>query len=103
VPRQGTPLFEEVEKGNLHLSSPHERLQELAVMIEGLDVTSKVCFDHAMNSWMDSEGGLLFRQDYEGYQFPDEKPVVMERIREGLAVDESSHLHVRRLMARPSL
>ena len=103
VPRPGTPLFDEVQQGRLHLSSPHERLEELALMIGGLEVDSKVCFDHAMNSWSDHRGGLLFRQDYEGYQFPDEKPLLLERIREGLTVSESEHVHVRELMAAQSL
>ncbi|MDD5177069.1 MAG: radical SAM protein [Sterolibacterium sp.] len=103
VPRPGTPLFEDVAKGRMCLSSPHERLEELAWMIGNLDVTSRVCFDHAMNSWVDHRGGLLFRQDYEGYRFPDEKPLVLERIREGLAIEESRHGHVRKLMAVPSL
>lgn len=103
VPRPGTPLFEEVAQDRLQLSSPHERLEELALMIGGLEVTSKVCFDHAMNAWADRGGGLLFRQGYEGYQFPEEKPLLLERIREGLAVDESMHVHARRLMAAASL
>jgi len=103
VPRPGTPLFDDVAQGRLHVSSPHERLEELAGMIGGLEVNSKVCFDHAMNSWTERRGGLLFRQDYEGYRFPDEKPLVMERIREGLAVEESKHVHVRELMAAQSL
>lgn len=103
VPRPGTPLFEEVAQGRLRLSSPHERLKELAWMIGGLDVTSRVCFDHAMNAWVDRRGGLLLRQDYEGYRFPHEKPLVLERIREGLAVEESKHVHVRELMAAQSL
>ncbi len=103
VPRQGTPLYEDVAQGRLRLSSPHERLEELALMIGGLDITSRVCFDHAMNAWSDRRGGLLFRQDYEGYQFPDEKPLVLERIREGLAVAESRHVHARELMSMQSL
>ena len=103
VPRPGTPLFEEVAQGRLPLSSPHERLEELAWMIGGLEVTSRVCFDHSMNAWADLQGGLLFRRDYEGYRFPDEKPLVLERIREGLAVEESMHVHVRDLMAAQSL
>lgn len=103
VPRPGTPLFEEVEQGGLRLSSPHERLQELELMIGGLDVTSRICFDHAMNSWVDRSGRLLFRQDYEGYQFPDEKPLLMERICEGLSVEEAMHTDVRKLMAMNSL
>jgi len=103
VPRRGTPLYDEVAEARLHLSSPHERLEELALMIGGLEVSSKVCFDHAMNAWADRRGGLLFRQDYEGYQFPEEKPLLLERIREGLSVDESKHVHARRLMAVHSL
>ena len=103
VPRPGTPLFEDVAQGRLCLSSPHERLEELAMMIARLDVTSRVCFDHAMNAWADRRGCLLFRQDYEGYRFPEEKPLVLERIREGLAVEESMHVHVRELMAVQSL
>ena len=103
VPRPGTPLHDAVAQGRLHLSSPHERLEELALMIGGLKVRSKVCFDHAMNAWADRRGGLLFRQDYEGYRFPEEKPLLLERIREGLAVAESMHIHARQLMAVPSL
>ena len=103
VPRPETPLYEEVAQDRLHLSSPHERLEELAWMIERLEVTSRVCFDHSMNAWADRRGGLLFRRDYEGYQFPDEKPLVMERIREGLAARESTHVHVSRLMTVKSL
>ena len=103
VPRPGTPLHDAVAQGRLHLSSPHERLEELALMIGGLEVRSKVCFDHAMNAWADRRGGLLFRQDYEGYRFPEEKPLLLERIREGLAVAESMHIHARQLMAVPSL
>lgn len=103
VPRQGTPLFEDVVHGRLLLSSPHERLEELAWMIGRLDVTSRVCFDHMMNSWVNQQGRPLFRMDYEGYQFPDEKPLVLERIEEGLAVDESRHGHARELMGLHSL
>jgi hypothetical protein len=103
VPRPGTPLYDEIAQGRLSLSSPHERLQELECMVAGLEVSSKVCFDHAMNAWADRRGGLLFRQDYEGYRFPQEKPLLLERIREGLSVDESVHVSARQLMATQTL
>jgi len=103
VPREGTPIFEDYKQGRLHLSSPHERLEELAVMIGALEVTAKVCFDHAMNSWSDRRGGHLFHQDYEGYQFPEEKQLVLERIHEGLTVAESRHVDVKDLMSMASL
>ena len=103
VPRQGTEIFEDYEQGRLHISSPHERLEELRVMIEKLNVTSRVCFDHNMNSWTNRQGGLLFHMDYEGYKFPEEKPHVLELIREGLSVDESRHINIKELIAMGSL
>jgi len=103
VPRQGTEIFEDYKQGRLHISSPHERLEELRVMIEKLNVTSRVCFDHNMNSWTNRQGGLLFHMDYEGYKFPEEKPHVLELIREGLAVDESRHIDIKELIAMGSL
>jgi len=103
VPRIGTPIHDEYEREGIHLSSPHERLEEVQLMVTNLDVTSKVCFDHAMNSWTDRRGGLLFRQDYEGYQFPDEKQLLLDRIHEGLDVDESTQMHVRDVIGIRSL
>ena len=72
-------------------------------MIEALNVTFRVCFDHSMNSWTNSHGGLLFHQDYEGYKFPEEKPLVLKLIREGLSIDESKHIDVKELIAMGSL
>jgi len=103
VPRQGTEIFEDYEQGRLHISSPHERLQELNVMIENLQVTSRVCFDHNMNSWSNKNGGLLFSQSYEGYKFPEEKQVVLDLIREGLSIHESRHIDIKELIAMGSL
>ena len=103
VPRRGTPISEDYKQGKLKLSSPHERLEELRLTIEGLNVTSRVCFDHSMNAWTNRRGGLLFHQDYEGYKFPEEKPLVLELIREGLFIDESKHLDVIDLVAMETL
>lgn len=103
VPRRGTPIYEDYEQGRLKLTSPHERLEELRLMIEGLHVTSRICFDHSMNSWTNRSGDLLFHQGYEGYKFPEEKPLVLELIREGLFIDESKHLDVKDLIAMENL
>ncbi|MGV8058534.1 MAG: radical SAM protein [Smithellaceae bacterium] len=103
VPRCGTPIYEDYEQGRLHISSPHERLEELRVMIERLNVTSRVCFDHNMNSWINKRGGLLFHQDYEGYKLPEEKPLLLELIGEGLSIDESRHVNIKDLISMSSL
>ena len=92
VPRPNTPLFDEYQRGELQISSPHERLRELKIMIGALIVTSRVCFDHMMNGWRTESGELLFKQDYEGYKFPEEKQRVLELIEEGLRVSESIHI-----------
>ncbi len=83
-PIPGTPLQERIAAGEIKLLSADEQLTELKLMMQNLEVTSKVCFDHAANYWLNRHGGLLFTQSYEGYQFPDEKKRVLELIEEGL-------------------
>jgi len=95
VPNPLTPLFNEISKGEFKLLSPHECLKEIKIMVEDLDVTGKVCFDHAMNYWSSKAGGHLFTQSYEGYKFPEEKETVLELIEEGLKIEESVHERVR--------
>jgi radical SAM superfamily enzyme YgiQ (UPF0313 family) len=83
-PIPGTRLDEAMSQGQFHLLSADEQLTELKLMMENLDVNSKVCFDHAGNYWLNRHGGLLFSQSYEGYKFPEEKSRVLELIDEGL-------------------
>jgi radical SAM superfamily enzyme YgiQ (UPF0313 family) len=89
-PWPGTPIHDEYEKGTLTRLSPGEELIELKLLIETLDVTSKVCFDHAGNDWVNRNGRLLFTQSYEGYKFPAEKPRVLELIEEGIEAQQGS-------------
>jgi radical SAM superfamily enzyme YgiQ (UPF0313 family) len=97
VPGPGTPLYDEYTKGNFQLSSPHERLREIRTLVENLNVQSRLCFDHFLNSWYRdrSRRYTLFKQDYEGYKLPEEKKKVLELIEEGLKIDESVHIHVK--------
>jgi hypothetical protein len=97
VPGPGTPLYDEYTKGNFQLSSPHERLQEIRLLVENLNVHSRLCFDHFLNSWYRdrSRRYTLFKQDYEGYKLPEEKVKVLDLIEEGLKIDESVHIHVK--------
>ena len=83
-PQPGTPIYEWEESGQFEMLSPDEHLSELKLMIAELNVTSKVCFDHAGNYWRNSNGGLMLSHSYEGYQFPEEKPRVLELIEDGL-------------------
>ena len=82
-----------------------ERLRELRTLIQNLEVTSRVCFDHFLNVWY-HEGPprrTLFTQDYNGYKFPEQKEEVLELIEEGLRLDESLHLHVKDMIELRSL
>jgi radical SAM superfamily enzyme YgiQ (UPF0313 family) len=83
-PIPGTPLYDALVKNEFQMLSAEEQLLELKWMMEELDVTSKVCFDHTGNYWKNRHGGLLFTHSYEGYKFPEEKPKVLEAIAEGL-------------------
>lgn len=84
-PLPGTPMHEQMSTGEYQLLSADEQLMELKLMMEQLNVTSKVCFDHVGNYWQNRHGGLLFSQSYEGYKFPEEKTRVLELIDEGLS------------------
>jgi radical SAM superfamily enzyme YgiQ (UPF0313 family) len=84
-PIPGTPLAEQANDENFQVLSAKEELLEIRKMVETLEVTSKVCFDHAGNYWKDRRGSLIFSHSYEGYQFPEQKPEVLARIEEGLA------------------
>ena len=86
-PAPNTPLSDRYEQGEFTRQSPREQLSELKIMMENLDLTSRVCFDHAGNYWRDRNGGLLFSQSYEGYKFPEEKQRVLDLIEEGLAAN----------------
>ncbi len=89
-PAPGTPIFEDNEDGAFQTLTGEEQLMELKVMIGALEVTSKVCFDHAGNYWRNRKGRLLFTQDYEGYRFPAEKPRVLALIDEGLEAQKTA-------------
>jgi radical SAM superfamily enzyme YgiQ (UPF0313 family) len=92
-PLPGSPLFEAHGRGELQVLSPQDQLMELKLTMEALNVTSKVCFDHAGNYWRGNRGGLLFTQSYEGYKFPEQKERVLELIREGMdVVQQRPHL-----------
>jgi len=87
-PIPGTPLHQQVQAGDITLLTAREQLEELKIMIQDLEVTGKVCFDHAMNYWQRPGGGLLLTHDYEGYKFPEEKPRLLALIEEGLDFDQ---------------
>jgi radical SAM superfamily enzyme YgiQ (UPF0313 family) len=97
VPSANTPLLEAYRNGEFEMMSPHELLREIKLMIENLEVTSGVCFDHANNTLYRSGNTLipLMKQDYDGYKFPDEKEAVLERIDKALGLDERIFVDLR--------
>ena len=93
VPRRGTPIFEEYEKGDLRLLSPHDILTEIGMLVNDLTVTSSICFDHAMNPSFRTDLGIvpLLDQAYEGYKLPDRKEEILGILAKGLAAEESKY------------
>ncbi len=96
----GVPLYQDYERGGLKLSSPHERLQELKILVENLNVTGRLCFDHFLNAWYrdSSRTHTLFSQDYNGYKLPEQKAEILRLIDMGLELEESVHLHYKDIM-----
>lgn len=98
IPRPNTELYDAYKRRQLQLSSPHERLREIRTLMKSLNVRSRICFDHMINSWRKRNGEPLFKLDYNGYQFPDQKSEVLELIDEGLKEDESIHISVEEMI-----
>lgn len=100
VPRKDSPLFEESQKGEFQQLSPYEELREIQMLIKNLNVTSRVCFDHYINPAYKTELGYvwLFKQDHDGYKFPEEKDLVLKLIERGLKVDETFYTRAEELM-----
>ncbi|WP_299981102.1 hypothetical protein [Desulfobacula sp.] len=57
---------------------------EIRQTLEALNVTSKVCFDHAGNYWTAPNGRLLLSQSYEGYKFPEKKQNLLGLLKKGI-------------------
>lgn len=104
-PRVNTPLYDEYQKGELQLSSPHERLREVKTLVENLDVTSRLVFDHMLNPSYRSNGNIipLFKQDYDGYKMPEEKEKLLKIIDYGLGMDEARFIRAEDFIGLPSL
>ena len=103
VPRPSTPLFDAYQRGEFELTSPHERLWELKLMVESLEISGRLCFDHLVNWQFKHRKGWLFRQDYEGYKFPEQKQRVLDLIETGLEIDESHYVWAKDLISLPHL
>jgi radical SAM superfamily enzyme YgiQ (UPF0313 family) len=99
VPVAGTPLLDAYQRGEFQVTSPHERLQEIKLMIENLKVTSRVCFTHPFNASHRSGRTLvpLMKQDFAGYKFPEEKGLVLELLDKGLQLDEKLFFDLRHM------
>ncbi len=80
----GTPIQEELTSGDYELLSPEGQLIEIKHLVDALNFTGKLCFDHAGNHWTDETGQHIFSMDYEGYSFPKEKKEVLRLINKGL-------------------
>ncbi|MEM2978210.1 MAG: radical SAM protein [Candidatus Hadarchaeales archaeon] len=94
VPLRGTPLFQEWREGSFRLQSPHGELRELKLLVEELEFSGRLCFDHFANPFYLTPGGprWVFDQSYSGYRFPAEKDEVLRRIEEGLEREETLYV-----------
>jgi radical SAM superfamily enzyme YgiQ (UPF0313 family) len=94
VPLRGTPLSQECREGGFRLQSPHGELRELKVLVEELEFSGRLCFDHFANPFYLTPRGprWVLKQDYGGYLFPGEKEEVLKRIEEALEREEALYV-----------
>lgn len=105
VPLRGTPLFEEWRGGSFRLQTPHGELRELRLLVEELEFSGRLCFDHFANPFYLTPSGprWVFDQGYGGYRFPEEKDEVLRRIEEGLEREETLYVSSASLSALETL
>jgi radical SAM superfamily enzyme YgiQ (UPF0313 family) len=103
VPRNETPMYEEWRKGEFKVLTPHQLLREIGEVIANLNAQSAVCFDHFVNPRfkLGSKYFPLFKSDFDGYKLPEEKPEVLELVKKGLRIEETSYLHIEDMVDRP--
>jgi len=76
VPAQGTPLFDEYEQGKFTLMTAHQCLEEIKILVENLQGSTRLVSDHISN-YADVSGTL-----------PKDKATILARIDACLATDE---------------
>ncbi len=78
VPKINTPLLEDVNRGVFQMLGPHEVLEETAMLVKNLSVSSRLVSDHYTN-YINIEGKL-----------PEEKDKLLEKIKTAMKMDESA-------------
>jgi radical SAM superfamily enzyme YgiQ (UPF0313 family) len=58
TPVPGTPLFDDVQAGRFELPTPHELLDELAVLVGGLELSGAVFRSNHASNWLPLGGRL---------------------------------------------
>ena len=87
TPRPGTIFYGNASQNDHGPMSPGDQLLEIRQTLEALDVTSRICFDHAGNYWSGQDGRLLLSQSYEGYPFPEKKQQILALLEKGIQYD----------------
>ncbi|MBW2576111.1 MAG: radical SAM protein [Deltaproteobacteria bacterium] len=78
VPKINTPILDEIQDGSFEMLTPHEVLQETALLIKNIQVSSCLTSDHYTN-YINLEGRL-----------PESKNRLLEKINGALKKDEKS-------------
>ncbi len=100
IPRIGTPMYEEWMEGRFKLLSPHGLLKEMRLLVDKLNFSGRLCFDHMRNPSYRIDGGYvsLFSQSYEGYVFPEQKQTVLNLLDKGFSIPEKDFLKIEELI-----
>lgn len=89
VPLPGTPVYEWYMSDEFQLLTPHEALREALRIVEKLEVSSVVCFDHVSNPY-----------PVQDAKFPEEKRRLIQDLKLALTLDRRQLTDVRDLMYR---
>lgn len=78
VPIPGTPLYEEYERGEFELLTPHEAIREIRTLVENLECQGSMLLSDHVSNYVNVQGPL-----------PTAKPIMIRELNRALKIDES--------------
>lgn len=91
--QRGTPLAEKLEKGNFVITPPLERLKEVKLFLETLDIENCYLASDHLTNYLWTQNTIIYR-GVEG-PFPDDKPKMIETVAQVIRFIESSGIEVK--------
>ncbi|UCE41263.1 MAG: radical SAM protein [Candidatus Aminicenantes bacterium] len=91
--QHGTPLDDKLQRGEFELTPPLERLKEVELFLENLDLENCYLASDHLTNYLWAEQNIIYRG--VAGSLPDDKPEMLEMVRQAIATIQSSPIPVK--------